>query len=77
MSESHGTDTGGNVEEAAQEGPLPGVEETEAAAEEGRDPSGEDPTSRDPSAVPDSSEDGQTDDDAPAGGVVMGAINQH
>ena len=77
MSESHDTDTSGNVEEAAQEGPLPGVEETEAAAEDGRDPSGEDSASRDPDADPDASEDGQTDDDAPAGGVVMGAINQH
>jgi|GEM_PF-4920283 len=75
MSESH--DTSGNVEEAAQEGPLPGVEAAEAAAEDGRDPSGEDSASRDPSAAPDSSEDGQTDDDEPAGGVVMGAINQH
>jgi hypothetical protein len=75
MSESHDTD--GDVEKAAQQGPLPGVEETEAAAAEGRDPSGEDAASRDPSAASDTSEDGQTDDDAPAGGVVMGAINQH
>jgi hypothetical protein len=67
----------GDLEEAAAEGPLPGAEEAEAAAEDGRDPSGQDSASRDPDADPDASEDGQTDDDAPAGGVVMGAINQH
>ncbi len=74
MSENKDT---GELEEAAAEGPLPGVEEAEDAAEDGRDPSGRDSASRDPSADADSSEDGQTDDDAAAGGVVMGAINQH
>jgi hypothetical protein len=67
MSETHDTAPSGDVEEAAQDGPLPGVEEAEAAAEEGRDTS----------ETPDDAGDGQTDDDAPAGGVVMGAINQH
>lgn len=67
----------GKLEEAAAQGPLPGVEEAEAAAEDGRDPSGQDSASRDPAADRDTSEDGQTDDDAPAGGVVYGAINQH
>ena len=67
MSESNDTGANGDVEEAAQDGPLPGAEEAEAAAAEGRDTS----------ETPDSAGDGQTDDDAPAGGVVMGAINQH
>ncbi|HEX8303651.1 MAG TPA: hypothetical protein VF612_02150 [Jatrophihabitans sp.] len=66
MSENNDTGTG-ELEEAAREGTLPGVEEADAAAEEGRDTS----------ATPDDEGDGQTDDDAPAGGVVMGAINQH
>ena len=74
MSENKDT---GDLEEAAADGPLPGAEEAEAAAEDGRDPSGQDSASRDPGTEPDSSEDGQPDDDAPAGGVVMGAINQH
>ena len=77
MSESHDTDSSGSVEEAAEKGPLPGVEAADVAAEDGRDPSGQDSASRDPSADPDTSEDGQPDDDDPAGGVVMGAINQH
>ena len=64
MSENNDT---GELEEAAAEGPLPGAEEAEAAAEEGRDTS----------ETPDSAGDGQTDDNAAAGGVVMGAINQH
>ncbi|MDQ1741577.1 MAG: hypothetical protein QOE53_3229 [Pseudonocardiales bacterium] len=66
MSENNDTGTS-ELEEAAREGTLPGVDEAEAAAEAGRDTS----------ATPDSEGDGQTDDDAPAGGVVMGAINQH
>jgi hypothetical protein len=66
MSENDDTGTG-SVEEAADEGRLPGVEEADAAAEEGRDTS----------ETPDSEGDGQTDDDAPAGGIVMGGINQH
>ncbi|MBV9822839.1 MAG: hypothetical protein JO144_11420 [Actinobacteria bacterium] len=74
MTENHET---GKLEEAAAEGPLPGAEEAEAAAEDGRDPSNLDSASRDPDAARDTSEDGQTDDDAPAGGVVTGAINQH
>lgn len=59
-----------NLEEAASAGPLPGVEEADAAEEAGRDNSetaDQDGTARD----------GTADDDAPAGGVVMGAINQH
>lgn len=59
-----------NLEEAASAGPLPGVEEADLAEEEGRDDSEtaeQDGTARD----------GTADDDAPAGGVVMGAINQH
>ena len=61
-------DTGdGKLEEAASEGSLPGVDEAEEAAREGEDNSD----------TSDSAEDGQTDDDAPAGGVVMGAVNQH
>jgi hypothetical protein len=67
MSEIDDTDTNGDLEDAAAEGPLPGVEEADDAAEAGRDTS----------ATPDDEGDGQTDDDAPAGGVVMGAINQH
>lgn len=70
-------DETGKLEEAAAEGPLPGAEEAEDAAEDGRDPSGQEPANRDPQAARDTSEDGQTDDDAPAGGVVSGAINQH
>ncbi len=59
-----------SLEEAASEGRLPGVEEADLAEEEGREDSktaDEDGTARD----------GTADDDAPAGGVVMGAINQH
>jgi hypothetical protein len=67
MSQTDDTGTNDDIEEAAAEGPLPGVEEADDAAEAGRDTS----------ETPDSEADGQTDDDAPAGGVVMGAINQH
>ncbi|HEY0167423.1 MAG TPA: hypothetical protein VGB75_10315 [Jatrophihabitans sp.] len=56
-----------NLEEAASEGRLPGLEEAELAEREGRDVS----------ETPDTEVDGTADDDAPAGGVVMGAINQH
>ncbi|MEO7263113.1 MAG: hypothetical protein ABI047_17950 [Jatrophihabitantaceae bacterium] len=61
--------TGGDqdLEEAAEAGPLPGLDEAELAEREGRDTSD----------TPDDEADGQVDDDAPAGGVVMGAINQH
>jgi hypothetical protein len=60
---SENDDTGRDIEDAAAEGALPGVEAADTAEEDGRDPSG--------------TEDAVTDDDAPAGGVVMGAINQH
>jgi len=70
MSENDNTGTG-DLEQAAEEGPLPGVEEAEAAEADGRDTS----------ETPDSAavEAGADDDggDEPAGGVVMGAINQH
>ncbi|MEO6502912.1 MAG: hypothetical protein ABIQ09_13500 [Jatrophihabitantaceae bacterium] len=59
-----------SLEEAASEGPLPGVEEADLAEDEGRDDSKT--AEEDGSAL-----DGTADDDAPAGGVVMGAINQH
>jgi hypothetical protein len=58
-----------DLEEAAKEGPLPGVEEADAAEEEGRD------TSEIPGSDPDP--DSAQNKDAPAGGVVMGAVNQH
>lgn len=69
MSENDNTGTG-DLEQAADEGPLPGVEEADAAEEEGRDNS-ETPES---AAIDAGSGEGT---DAPAGGVVMGAINQH
>ncbi|HEX8767499.1 MAG TPA: hypothetical protein VF714_03970 [Jatrophihabitans sp.] len=67
MSQNDDTGANGDIEAAAEAGPLPGAQEAEAAAEAGRDTS----------ETPDSAADGQTDDDAPAGGVVMGAVNQH
>lgn len=74
MSENDNSGTG-DLERAAADGPLPGVEQADAAEEEGRDNS----------ATPDSAgagagsatDDGDDDGDAPAGGVVMGAVNQH
>jgi hypothetical protein len=70
MSDNDQTGKDQSLEEAASEGQLPGVAEADAAEEEGRDNSQsaeEDGTARD----------GTADDDAAAGGVVMGAINQH
>jgi len=75
---SENDDNGRDLEDAAAEGPLPGVEEADAAEEAGRDPSGTPDSSEAPdSETHDSATDGQVDDDEPAGGVVMGAINQH
>jgi len=70
-------DHGRTLEDAAAEGRLPGVEAADRAEEEGRDPSGTDDSVTDGQATEDTATDGQTDDDAPAGGVVMGGINQH
>ena len=65
MSENDESGTG-KLEEAADEGRLPGVEEVDAAEEEGRD------TSETPGSSG-ADDDGET----PSGGVVMGAVNQH
>lgn len=65
MSENDETGTS-KLEEAADEGRLPGVEQADAAEEEGRDAS-EAPTSSN------AADDGET----PAGGVVAGAVQQH
>lgn len=57
-----------SVEEAAQEGPLPGVGNIDRAEEEGREDS----------AVPGNDDAGTNDDDAEdiaAGGVILGAIH--
>jgi hypothetical protein len=71
-------DNGRDLEDAAAEGQLPGVEAADTAEEEGRDPSGtDDAMTDDGQSTDDTANDGQTDDDAPAGGVVMGAVNQH
>jgi hypothetical protein len=74
---SENDDNGRDLEDAAAEGQLPGVEASDTAEEEGRDPSGTDDATTDGQAAGDTSTDGQADDDAPAGGVVMGAVNQH
>jgi hypothetical protein len=74
---SENDDNGRDLEDAAAEGQLPGVEATDTAEEDGRDPSGTDDAMTDGQSTHDTATDGQTDDDAPAGGVVMGAINQH
>jgi hypothetical protein len=74
---SENDDNGRDLEDAAAEGRLPGVEAADAAEEDGRDPSGTEDALTDGQATGDTSTDGQTDDDAAAGGVVMGAINQH
>jgi hypothetical protein len=74
---SENDDNGRDLEDAAAEGQLPGVEAADTAEEEGRDPSGTDDATTDGQTMNDPSTDGQTDDDAPAGGVVMGAVNQH
>jgi hypothetical protein len=74
---SQNDDTGRDLEDAAAEGPLPGVEALDKAEDEGRDPSGTEDAMTDGQATGDTAMDGQTDDDAPAGGVVMGAVNQH
>ena len=74
---SENDDNGRDLEDAAAEGPLPGVEAADTAEEEGRDPSGTEDAVTDGQSTDDTATDGQTDDDAPAGGVVMGAINQH
>ncbi|HEX8094170.1 hypothetical protein [Jatrophihabitans sp.] len=69
MSENDDTGTG-DLEQAADEGRLPGVEQADAAEEDGRDNS----ETPDSAAVQAGADDGG---DEPAGGVVMGAINQH
>ena len=68
MSENDETGTS-SLEEAAEEGRLPGVEQADAAESEGRD------TSETPGSDLDA--DSEQNKDAPAGGVVMGAVNQH
>lgn len=56
-----------SVEEAAQEGPLPGIENLDQAEEEGREDS----------SVPASGDAGTGDDaeDIAAGGAILGAIH--
>ncbi len=62
MSEDHDTSKG-DLEDAAAEGPLPGVAEQDRAEQEGREDS----------HVPGSDD----EDDDPGSGVIMGAVNQH
>jgi hypothetical protein len=59
----HGEADGEGLEEAAQDGPLPGIDEVDKAEQEGRD------DSRTGDAV--------GNDDTPPGGIVAGAVNQH
>ena len=84
MSDNDQSGADRTLEDAADEGQLPGLNEADLAEREGRDTSdtgdggsaGGDPA-MDGSAEDSATRDGTADDDAPAGGVVMGAINQH
>jgi hypothetical protein len=89
MSQNDDNGANNDLEDAASQGPLPGVEEADLAEREGRDASeapdddgtgetgsGETGPGTHGPGTNGSAEDG-SDDDSPAGGVVMGAINQH
>lgn len=76
MSENDNSGTG-DLERAADDGPLPGVEQADAAEEEGRDNSETPDSAGLGTGGGDDGDGGDDDGDAPAGGVVMGAVNQH
>lgn len=62
----------GSVEEAAENGPLPGIHNIDQAEEEGREDSSV-PASDD--AATDGSEPGDDAEDIAAGGAILGAVH--